>query len=128
VLLADDFPSHYDGGDWVGLPEMEQNLLYVAVTRAMRVLEINDSVDEALQEYAGRGNIVFHDDDDLDAEYGFIAANYDRLAAMDVIQGEQAVEAMHREEDRVTYYADGSGFRHGSGPAGPLYFDKFGNT
>lgn len=51
VILADDFPSHYDGGDWVGLAEMEQNLLYVAVTRAMRVLEINDSVSEAIDYY-----------------------------------------------------------------------------
>jgi hypothetical protein len=57
VLLADDFPSHYDGGDWVGLPEMEQNLLYVAVTRAMRALETNDSVSEAIDYYNGGGGM-----------------------------------------------------------------------
>lgn len=55
VILADDFPSHYDGGDWVGLNEMEQNLLYVAVTRAMLVLETNDSVREAIEYYQNKG-------------------------------------------------------------------------
>ena len=55
VILADDFPSHYDGGDWVGLHEMEQNLLYVAVTRAMSVLETNDSVREAMEYYQNSG-------------------------------------------------------------------------
>lgn len=51
VILSDDFPSHYAEGEWVGLSEMEQNLLYVAVTRSMRVLEKNPSVDEALNYY-----------------------------------------------------------------------------
>lgn len=32
------------------------------------------------------------------------------------------------EESDTVYYADGSGYRKGSGPCGPLYFDKFGNT
>jgi hypothetical protein len=32
------------------------------------------------------------------------------------------------EEPRAVYYADGSGYLPGSGPAGPLYFDRFGNT
>lgn len=32
-----------------------------------------------------------------------------------------------KESDTV-YYADGSGYRKGGGPCGPLYFDKFGNT
>ncbi len=31
-------------------------------------------------------------------------------------------------EPQPVYYADGSGYLPGSGPAGPLYFDKFGNT
>lgn len=53
VLLADDFPSHYEEGDWVGLNDMEQNLLYVAVTRAQGVLEANDSVREAMDYYGG---------------------------------------------------------------------------
>lgn len=77
VILADDFPSHYDGGDWVGLPEMEQNLLYVAVTRAMRVLEINDSVSEAI-DYAGGATFVpegFMPDVDARSK-SFIEAQY----------------------------------------------------
>lgn len=48
VLLADDYPSHYKGSKYVGLNEMEENLLYVAVTRAKLVLQINDSVQEAI--------------------------------------------------------------------------------
>jgi superfamily I DNA/RNA helicase len=69
VILADDFPSHYDGGDWVGLTDMEQNLLYVAVTRAMRVLEINDSVGEAIDYYAdgARNTEDFDQEDDIPA-------------------------------------------------------------
>lgn len=70
VILADDFPSHYDGGDWVGLNEMEQNLLYVAVTRAMRVLELNESAREAIDYYSNREDI----DHDVDAEYAEVAA------------------------------------------------------
>lgn len=49
VILADDFPSHYKkDGEYCGLIEAEENLLYVAVTRAKRVLEINTPVEEAL--------------------------------------------------------------------------------
>lgn len=31
-------------------------------------------------------------------------------------------------EPRVVYYADGSGYVEASGPSGPLYFDRDGNT
>lgn len=48
VVLADDYPSHYKGGKFVGLNEMEENLLYVAVTRAKLVLQLNDSAQEAI--------------------------------------------------------------------------------
>jgi hypothetical protein len=82
VILADDFPSHYDGGDWVGLTDMEQNLLYVAVTRAMRVLEINDSVAEAIDYYA---NGARHDE------------GATPLYLNGTINGEHAVDAMHAE-------------------------------
>ncbi len=57
VILADDFPSHYEEGEWVGLDDMERNLLYVGVTRAMRVLQINDSVREAIDYYADGAKI-----------------------------------------------------------------------
>lgn len=42
VVLADDFPSVYDRqGEWVGLKEQEVHLLYVATTRAKRILVRN---------------------------------------------------------------------------------------
>lgn len=45
VLLADDFPSVYNSkGEWVGLLDGERNLLYVALTRAKKVLGYNDTV------------------------------------------------------------------------------------
>lgn len=42
VVLADDFPSPYNNdGAWIGLNEMEENLLYVALTRAKKWLMMN---------------------------------------------------------------------------------------
>jgi superfamily I DNA/RNA helicase len=86
VILADDFPSHYDKfGEWKPLPEAEQNLLYVAVTRSQRVLEINKSVAEVMTKY----KIDLTDPEWYDTEffsgednteYFFIADNYDLLA------------------------------------------------
>lgn len=47
VLLADDFPSAYNNeGDFVGLEEMEENLLYVAVTRAKKWLCMNSTCEQ----------------------------------------------------------------------------------
>lgn len=51
VILADDYPTNYKKGEWVGIGEAEENLLYVALTRAMRVLEINETVQEVLELY-----------------------------------------------------------------------------
>lgn len=49
VVLAEDFPSHLDDkGEWKGLSQEEQNLLYVAVTRAKKALNINKSVQEVV--------------------------------------------------------------------------------
>ncbi|MNF43663.1 DNA-dependent helicase II [compost metagenome] len=49
VVLADDFPSCYnEDGEWVGLTEMEQNLLYVAATRARNQLVYNETVSEIM--------------------------------------------------------------------------------
>jgi len=45
VILADDFPSPYDQqGKWVGLQDMERNLLYVALTRTKKLLGYNQTV------------------------------------------------------------------------------------
>jgi hypothetical protein len=45
VILADDFPTPFnEKGDWVGLPDMERNLLYVALTRTKKLLGYNETV------------------------------------------------------------------------------------
>lgn len=57
VVLAEDFPSHYaKDGTYKGLPESEENLLYVAVTRAKKVLDINSTVTEAIEYMASHGD------------------------------------------------------------------------
>lgn len=49
VRLGPDFPEVYDKeGNWKGLIEDEQNLLYVAATRATGCLEINKTVRDIL--------------------------------------------------------------------------------
>lgn len=46
VILADDFPSPYNQqGEWVGLIDMERNLLYVALTRTKKILGYNSTVE-----------------------------------------------------------------------------------
>jgi hypothetical protein len=118
VVLCDDFPSHYDGGEWVGLNDMEQNLLYVAVTRAMRVLETNNSVMEAINYYKNVGDELVpesngkHELDkimkQMSAEHGmsFDAERRESIGWGQMpdaetgvmrMRGEMAVEAMHRE-------------------------------
>lgn len=49
VVLAEDFPSPYNNkGEWVGLHDMERNLLYVALTRAKKHLVYNETVSQML--------------------------------------------------------------------------------
>lgn len=49
VILADDFPSPYNSkGEWVGLPDMERNLLYVAITRTKKELGYSDVVTQLI--------------------------------------------------------------------------------
>lgn len=49
VVLGNDYPSHYNQeGEWTGLVVPEQNLLYVALTRAKKVLEYNSSIEEIM--------------------------------------------------------------------------------
>lgn len=67
VILAEDFPSPYNKeGEWVGLQDMERNLLYVALTRAKLMLVYNDTVGEMI----ARCNIQNVDrlETDLDVE------------------------------------------------------------
>ncbi len=84
VILADDFPSHYKEGEYVGLNEAEENLLYVAATRSQRVLEINPSVAEAL-DIAKHEYIMFGEKQSAGR------------ASTGGMRGDMAVEAMHRE-------------------------------
>ena len=64
VVLADDFPSNYSNDSFVGLNELEENLLYVAVTRAKKKLQYNSTVKEILDnqshkvEYDGNISVV----------------------------------------------------------------------
>ena len=51
VLLAADFPTNIENGEWKGVSETDENLLYVAVTRAKRVLGINKAVQEVMDKY-----------------------------------------------------------------------------
>jgi hypothetical protein len=53
VVLAEDFASPFDkSGNWIGLPQEEQNLLYVALTRAKKLLVKNNTIEEMLCYYA----------------------------------------------------------------------------
>lgn len=50
VWLSDDFPSIYNKeGKFVGLPDAERNLLYVAATRAKKRLKYNSTIKEILK-------------------------------------------------------------------------------
>jgi superfamily I DNA/RNA helicase len=50
VIVEDDFKSAFnEDGEFVGLREEEQNLLYVACTRAINRLEYNQTVAEYMQ-------------------------------------------------------------------------------
>lgn len=58
VIVENDFKSCYDDdGEWKGLTTEEQNLLYVAVTRAILVLEFNLTVGEYLNRAAADAGI-----------------------------------------------------------------------
>ncbi|MNC27344.1 ATP-dependent DNA helicase Rep [compost metagenome] len=54
VILADDFPSPYNQqGEWVGLQDMERNLLYVALTRVKKILGYNLTVCQMIERCGG---------------------------------------------------------------------------
>jgi superfamily I DNA/RNA helicase len=60
VMLGDDFPSCYGKeGKWIGLSEEEQNLLYVACTRARLMLVANTTVSEIEHRYMAENYDTF---------------------------------------------------------------------
>ena len=71
VVLGNDFPSNYNtAGEWIGLMATEQNLLYVAATRAVHKLEYNSTVLEILERGSSSRNKVFIPiDDAYDGDY-----------------------------------------------------------
>ena len=70
VQIESDFKSCYnEDGQWVGLPEEEQNLLYVAVTRAIDVLDYNHTVVEYLEK---GGNVGYDTDPDNIDRHNFM--------------------------------------------------------
>jgi len=52
VKLGSDFPDVIDEeGNYIGLSSPERNLLYVASTRAVKVLEVNSTVRDVMENY-----------------------------------------------------------------------------
>lgn len=65
VILADDFPTPYNSqGEWIGLNDMERNLLYVALTRTKKLLGYNETVAMMIR----RCNMNFQYEHDLTNE------------------------------------------------------------
>ncbi len=83
VVLADDFGSNYKKGEWIGMPEHDENLLYVAVTRAQRVLQINTTVAEILDKHGVQYIISMQDGE---AEYNAVARQYDVLSELGITE------------------------------------------
>lgn len=66
VILADDFPSPYNQkGEWVGLVDMERNLLYVALTRTKKVLGYNQTVADMIKRVKDRNRGIGEAFDDF---------------------------------------------------------------
>lgn len=64
VILADDFPSPYNQqGEWIGLNDMERNLLYVALTRVMKILGYNGTVEHMINRVRKYGGVNKQFDD-----------------------------------------------------------------
>lgn len=69
VILADDFPTPLNqNGEWVGLQDMERNLLYVALTRTKKMLGYNETVKLMIKRC--NGNLQYEHDltDELDID------------------------------------------------------------
>lgn len=98
VMIESDFKSCYNEGGWVGLTEEEQNLLYVAVTRAIDRLDYNQTVVEylgkSMEEFQGyeRDDSPFERMPALDFD-GFKSHDYGMS-----LRGEQAQYAAMQQE------------------------------
>lgn len=80
VVVENDFKSCYnDDGEFVGLPTEEQNLLYVAVTRAVDRLEYNKTVFEYLMNEKANSQV----EDRFDEEVKRATRELERDAAFD---------------------------------------------
>lgn len=103
VVLAEDFIPHEtnDNGSWAGFPGQEQNVLYVAATRAKKSLRLNSQVRDVRQfiATANSGCAIITPTDYADtinldrmllreqSEIGYVVAG--RGEALDFIMGDE---------------------------------------
>lgn len=100
VIVESDFKSCFDeDGEWIGLPTEEQNLLYVAVTRAIMALEYNLTTMEFLNHDRAEGGEDF--DEEPSGSFRNVSQEIQRFASHDygmTLRGEQSQYAMEMQE------------------------------
>jgi len=96
VVLAEDFVPAFKDGKYVGLADSERNLLYVACTRAKKVLQVSVVVQD-LMEHRAKAALAFST-----RVYG--AREYLSNPMLQLPHGEQASDALMRIMDS---YDDG---------------------
>lgn len=90
VILADDFPSPLNqNGEWVGLQDMERNLLYVALTRTKKMLGYNETVKLMIK----RCNGTLQYEHDLSSELN-IDELFEETVGKEVRQMEKELQAI----------------------------------
>jgi superfamily I DNA/RNA helicase len=100
VVLANDFPSPYNSkGEWVGMNDLEKNLLYVACTRAKKNLVINESC----QEYTTNQGFTFNT-----AIYN--AEQFLSNPHLQLPKGEFAKEAFHQIMEHHEHHCESEQF------------------
>lgn len=133
VLLADDFPSVYnDKGEFVGLDDQERNLVYVAATRAKKVLCYNSTVAEMLStaETIRRNRGIQIGNISLTQ----LSAHTDVSEYFPTPRGEHALEAFLRAQDELNdlmetqYCREDQDFRLPSDDLTPKVYKKLVNT
>lgn len=119
VVLGSDFPSNYDNdGEWCGLAKSEENLLYVAVTRAILRLDINSTVREIYEYYDERlpvhafvevKSIEETLNEMIDSDYAIIENNFDFFAVANEYQAKYEKTEIELRNDNITdeeFYAN----------------------